>query len=95
MPEWEGAKEENEREKETGGRKRGKRRDVDVRNGREMVAGSTRKGSEKRPPHFVLRPSSGRSIGQSPSPALKGERKGGRADTLSVKYIHPHACVSL
>ena len=33
--------EDEEREK---GRKRGKRRDVDVRNGREMVAGLTRKG---------------------------------------------------
>ena len=30
--------------KKTGGRKRRKRRDVDVRNGREMVAGLTRKG---------------------------------------------------
>ncbi|MBR2168473.1 MAG: hypothetical protein IJ920_09240 [Paludibacteraceae bacterium] len=29
--------------KKTGGRKRRKRRDVDVRNGREMVAGLTRK----------------------------------------------------
>ena len=28
----------------TGGRKRGKRRDVDVRNGREMVAGWSRDG---------------------------------------------------